>query len=142
MKILGHLSNKERRQLGIKEKTAVVYQWKKGRIIAVGDKPLYIILEDKVIPTLRNEKWQELPKIWIDRGAVKFILNGADVLRPGIVKMEDFKRGEAVAIMFENSAVGIGIALMDKEEAEKAEKGKVIKTVHVKGDEIWKFSDA
>ena len=34
----------------------------------------------------------------IDRGALKFVCNGAKVMRPGIINFDSFKKGEIVVV--------------------------------------------
>jgi predicted RNA-binding protein (TIGR00451 family) len=139
MKILRALSNAEKRKLGIKAKQVFLAEWKRGvQVILVDKKPLYMKYGDQVLPTLHGN-WQSLPKVFVDRGAAPFILKGADVLRPGIERMEEFQKGQGVAIMLGESVLGIGVALVSSEEAKAMEKGKIVKTLHVKGDELWNF---
>ncbi len=82
------------------------------------------------------------PSVVVDAGAVKHILNGADVMRPGIKGIEgDFNKGDPVLILDEKKrVVAVGIALYDKKELESMERGKVIYNAHYLGDKIWKLS--
>lgn len=82
------------------------------------------------------------PLVIVDAGAVKHILNGADVMRPGIRSIEgEFNKGEPVLIADEKKrVVAVGIALYAKAELEPMERGKVIYNAHYLGDKIWKLS--
>ncbi|NPA22505.1 MAG: pseudouridine synthase [Candidatus Micrarchaeota archaeon] len=131
------LSNKERRQLGIKSKNAHIQSYKDFEVIVVDGKPLFLVIEGKTLPSLHNPQI-ELPSIEVDKGAVPFILKGAKVLRPGIVDIGNFNKGDSVVVKYQGVPIAIGIALVGSEEAREMEKGAVIKTVHYKGDALWK----
>ena len=81
-----------------------------------------------------------LPKVTVDTGAVPYMVNGADVMIPGITDVEDsIKKDEYVVIVDEkhNKALAIGIALMDASEIKKSNKGKAVKNLHYVGDKYW-----
>ncbi len=83
-----------------------------------------------------------IPRVVVDRGAIKFIVNGADVMRPGIVEiLGNPKEGQIVLVVEEtkNSPLAIGITLFGKDEIVKKNKGKVIKTLHHLRDDFWNF---
>ena len=140
MKLKRALSNKEKRALGIKGKQAFIYETKKGELIVADNVPLFINYNGTYVPTLKGS-YEKLPKVWVDKGAVAFLVKGADLLRPGITEMEPFSKNEPVVVYYEDVPIGIGIALVGSEEAEKMEKGKILKMLHVKGDEIWNFGN-
>ena len=74
-------------------------------------------------------------------GAVKFMMSGADVMRPGVVKADEgIEQNDIVAVVEEThgKALVIGISLYSSEELMKLESGKVVKTIHYIGDEVWK----
>ena len=74
-------------------------------------------------------------------GAVKFIINGADVMRPGITDIEDgIRKDDFIVIIDQNNKkpLAVGIALFNSEEMRALPKGKVIKTIHYVGDVVWK----
>jgi PUA-domain protein len=78
--------------------------------------------------------------IKVDKGAIRFIANGADIMRPGIVEIsENIKKDDLVIIVEEvhNKALAIGKALFSGEEISSMNSGKVIKTIHYVGDIIW-----
>ena len=124
-----------------KEKVEVVEE--KGSIILLNEKPVLFAHEGKWLPTL--QLLQENPflkKITVDMGAIKFVCSGANIMRPGIVGIEEgIAKDEPVLIVDEKYAKGlaVGLALLPAEEMQKAEKGKVVKTLHWVGDWIWEF---
>jgi PUA domain protein len=61
-----------------------------------------------------------LTKVQVDKGAIKFVMNGADIMCPGLTSKggilnDDIKEGTIVAVMAEGKehAVAIGIMKMD-----------------------------
>lgn len=115
----------------------------KIKLILVNKEPCFFYYEDKEVPTLRYlQTHAPLKKITVDMGAVKFVVNGADVMRPGIMEIEDgIEKEDFVVIVDENNnkPLSVGIALFDSEEMKKMSSGKVIKNIHYVGDDIWRF---
>ena len=75
-------------------------------------------------------------------GAVKFVINGADIMRPGITEIEDgINENDFIVIVDVNNqkSLAVGIALLNSEEMRSSTSGKVIKNIHYVGDEIWKI---
>jgi PUA domain protein len=72
-------------------------------------------------------------------GAVKFVCNGAKVLRPGIVEFGNFKRGDIVTVQDQThgKVLAVGIALEDAEVAKAMQKGYVVDNLHYISDKIW-----
>lgn len=84
-----------------------------------------------------------VPKVIVDMGAVRFVVNGADIMRPGVTGVEDEVRaGSVVAVVDENHAkpLAVGLATMDADEIRNATKGKVVLSVHHVNDHLWDFT--
>jgi len=84
----------------------------------------------------------DLKTIIVDFGAVRHVANGADVMRPGITKIDSsIKEGDIVQIREEtkNRALAVGKAMFDAPEMESKTSGKVIKNIHTIQDSIWEF---
>ncbi len=134
----------------IKNKTGINLS---GTMEKIKMNPLSIILVDKepVILEYNNSYYltvygilkfkPEKNKVTVDEGAKEFILNGADVMRPGITQVdENIKKGDFVYIEVENfMPVAVGIALMNGNEMKTKDKGKAVKNIHHIGDKIWNF---
>jgi len=111
--------------------------WEEENIIYFQGRPYFIRVDDDYYPTLElilelYERGKEIPfpVVTVDKGATKFILNGADVMRPGIVEMDNFNKGDLVLVVDEEgNLLCLGRALYSKEEIEKMQKGKVIKNL-------------
>ncbi len=78
----------------------------------------------------------------VDDGAIKYILNGADVMAAGIVDADDgISENDAVVVRDERGMpIAVGIALMNGVEMKEAKKGKAVKNMHHIGDKIWNMS--
>ena len=125
-----------------KSKWEVMQLGKDATIYFMDDRPLAMELGGRLIPFLTAliDGVIKLPKVVVDMGAVKHIVNGADVMAPGIVRIEgDFAKDDVVVVVDEKHGkpLCIGIALLSKAEIEGMSKGKVIKNLHYVGDKIW-----
>ncbi len=79
-------------------------------------------------------------KVVVDEGAMPHIINGADVMKPGIVEAdENIKAGDFVYVVVEKkeTPLAVGIALVDGSEMVGG-KGKAVKNIHHLKDKIWK----
>ncbi len=104
--------------------------------------PLAIDLVEEFIPAIHalNKDLMKINYVKIDQGALPRILNGADVMAPGIVETSDFKINDLVGVReFERSLyIAVGKALMSSEEIRLLRRGKAVKTIHYAGDIIWR----
>ncbi len=92
--------------------------------------------------TLLLNNQVDLKTIVVDFGAIRYVTNGADVMRPGITKIDPaIEKGDIVAIIEEtkNRALAVGKAMFDAPEMETKTAGKVIKNLHTIQDSIWEF---
>jgi len=127
---------------------------KKGRVeIAEENDRAFVIINGEVlffkhgneyIPTLKAALKVEIKEkyVVVDKGAIPYIVSGADVMRPGIVDFDwGIRKGDIVIIKEEgyDKPIAIGKALWDGEEFKIKEKGKCIKNLHYIGDKIWKL---
>lgn len=116
------------------------------KIIMLDKKPLLIIIKENIFPsiigTIKYGIKLPLPIIVVDEGAVPHILNGADVMVPGIVEIKGaVNRGKVVYIAdLKGRIFAVGRALMDDREIRSSEKGRAVKNVHYAGDWIWDLS--
>ena len=111
----------------------------------VRDKYVALFFHDGVLyPSLHTLLAKNfLPVVTVDKGAVKFMASGADVMRPGIVAIDSvIKQGSAVVIIDEThkKPLCVGIALFDAEPMREQARGKSVTTIHYISDEIWNYS--
>ena len=111
------------------------------KVIIINQAPAFFYYQDFWVPTLKYlQNHNLLKRITVDMGAVKFVVNGADIMRPGIVEIEDeIKKEDFIVIVDQNNQkpLAVGIALLNSEEMQNTTSGKVIKNVHYVGDELW-----
>ena len=94
-----------------------------------------------VLTLLLNNR-VDLKTIVVDFGAIRYVANGADVMRPGITKIDPtIEKGDIVKIEEEthHRALAVGKALYNAAEMEATTSGKVIKNLHTIQDPIWEF---
>jgi PUA-domain protein len=95
---------------------------------------------DPWIPFLDVARKMIMKKIVIDQPAVPYISGGADVMRPGIVEIDDtILKDDLIAIVDQKNhvPVAIGKAMYDAADMETLEKGKAVKNYHHAGDKLW-----
>jgi PUA-domain protein len=111
-------------------------------IYLVNKKPLLMDTGDWVFPTLKGAlqcPFKER-RVTVDAGAIPFVVNGADIMRPGIVAVSgDAKAQAPVQIVDERHGkpLAIGIALYDGQAILDSASGKMCRHFHHVGDELW-----
>lgn len=128
--------------LDVRARWEVVKLGKKEVVYLVEGKPLAIEISGMLIPSIKAlmDGVAELPRVVVDAGAVKHVVNGADVMAPGIVRVEgDFTRGDLVVVVDERHGrpLCVGVALVNKSELASMTKGKVVENLHHVGDKLW-----
>lgn len=85
------------------------------------------------------ETLEKFPNVMVDMGAVKFMCNGANVMRPGIKSYSDFEEGQIVCVIEESQHkfLAVGKALVSSAEMETMQKGEVVKNLHYISDKFW-----
>ncbi|MEM2362546.1 MAG: RNA-binding protein [Candidatus Nezhaarchaeales archaeon] len=125
-----------------KSRWEVVQVGKDECVYVIDGEPIIMKISGKLIPSLKalSNGLIELPKIVVDLGAVKHIVNGADVMAPGIVKVQgEFARDDLVVVIDEKHGkpLCIGVAIVSSSEVASMSRGKVVKNLHHVGDKIW-----
>jgi malignant T-cell-amplified sequence len=96
---------------------------------------------DDYFPLLKDEVVvPSLSVATVDSGAVKFVCNGANVMRPGIVSFSgDFARGDIITVkeIAHSKAIAIGRALEGRLNIEGMKKGPSVENLHYIGDKFW-----
>jgi PUA domain protein len=80
------------------------------------------------------------PTVVVDEGATRFLVNGADVMRPGIRTMDDWGvAGKMVVVKEEKKgrAIVVGPTTVSGAEAAAMSKGGCVKNLHHVGDRYW-----
>lgn len=129
----------------LKERVKEVWEVAKGEkfnVYLIGGRLSLIDIKGVLVPSTWLAEAVGLPRVVVDEGAVPKILNGADVMVPGIVKLpERIEKGNVVAIAEERcgKVIGVGIALMSANEVLEVKRGKSLKVLHRVGDEVWRM---
>jgi len=99
-------------------------------------------------PTLRLlHKYPDiLPKMQVDRGAIKFVMSGANIMCPGLTspggRMEDVLANSVVAIFAEGKehALAIGFTKLSSAEIREVNKGIAMDSIHYLNDGLWVYT--
>ncbi len=113
----------------------------KGELL-LSDEVKMVKINDNLVPFLADkELLSKFASIEVDMGAVRAVCNGASIMRPGIVAMEEFAKDDIVIIkdVKHKQNLAVGVALMDSKDAEELEKGNIIKNLHYIGDKFWEI---
>ena len=113
-------------------------------IVLVDGEPLVLYVDDEPFLTVRgaNDHPPSKGVVTVDAGAISFVSNGADVMRPGIVEADaDIAAGDLVAIQEEThgKVLAVGRALVAGDDM-VGDSGKVVESVHHVGDDLYEFS--
>ncbi|GLH02790.1 hypothetical protein R5R35_012877 [Gryllus longicercus] len=99
------------------------------------------------IPTLRllHKYPFFLPWEQVDKGAIRFVLSGANIMCPGLTspgaKMTTVPKGTVVAVMAEGKqhALAVGVTSLSTEDIAKINKGVGIENYHYLNDGLWQM---
>ena len=147
------LRNKEKKDLynlfdkeKIQNKRIESYKDVEGELIFIEGEPMLYKFNKNWIYTInclyKGLNLNTYKSITIDKGAIRFISNGADVMRPGITHIEEnIEKNEIIIIKEEthNKILAIGSSLYNTNELKETKTGKVIKNILYVGDNIWKL---
>jgi len=132
-------------KFGLNEASKIeVAEFEEKTIFILNEKIEFIEDENGLYPYLGGSYLGILPRVIVDMGAIRFVCNGADVMAPGITKMDEFSEGSIVVIRDETHGKGlaVGISKKSSSEIEISKKGKVINNIHYVGDKLWDAASA
>ncbi len=89
----------------------------------------------------QKELLEKFPHVMVDMGAVKFMCNGANVMRPGIRSYSEFEKDQIVCVIEESQHkfLAVGKAMVQSSELETMKKGEVVKNLHYISDKFWEI---
>ncbi|CAN3352829.1 translation machinery-associated protein 20 [Diutina catenulata] len=106
---------------------------------------------DDLYPSLKLvHKWPQcFPSVQVDRGAIKFVLSGANIMCPGLTSAgaklpeENLPEGSIVVVNAEGkeNAMALGKLLMSTDDIKEQNKGIGIELLTYLGDGIWSFAE-
>ncbi len=115
------------------------------RLVLVDDDPaVFYVDDDEPFLTVRgaNDFDPETGVVTVDAGAISFVSDGADVMRPGIVEADAaIREGDLVVIAEETHAkvLAVGRAMVEG-DGMVGDNGKVVTSIHHVGDDLYEFS--
>jgi len=125
-----------------KKDKVVLLKENDSKSILENKKENFFYLGEMLVPNLKLIIQKNfLKKIIVDLGAIKFVTNGADVMRPGIKEIgEGIKKDEVILVMDEKHHKPLAIckALYDTEDMLAKKEGKVLQNLHYVGDKRWR----
>jgi len=131
--------------LGRKEKVEVAGTTGGYRLFLIEGKPYFFELEGEYYPLLRAVlTLSEIHSgyVVVDQGAIPHVVNGADIMRPGVVEVsEDVTKGGLVVVLEEKHGkpIALGISLWDYSDFQGESTGKCIENIHYVGDRLWEM---
>jgi PUA-domain protein len=127
--------------------------WPEGEMVDYGELPDFdcLVIENQVRCLIQGDKpflslrglLAYRPKtrwVTVDAGAIKFVLNGADIMSAGIVDADpELKEGDWCWVKEETrgAPLAIGRCSVTGPELIASKKGKGVKSVHVANDKLW-----
>lgn len=123
-----------------KTKTLVLHELDDNSSLITGDNISAIRIGEIYLPFLSETGLLEkFPKAIVDAGAIKFVCNGANIMRPGIKEFTNFQKDDIICIIEEthNKFLSVGKALVSSEEMSTITKGEVVKNLHYISDKYW-----
>lgn len=108
--------------------------------LITGNELKILKIDQEFIPFLSEiNLLKKFPCVIVDMGAVKFMCNGANVMRPGIKNYSKFEKDDIVCIVEESQHkfLAVGKALMSSDELNSIEKGEILKNLHYISDKFW-----
>ncbi|WFD33989.1 translation machinery-associated protein 20 [Malassezia cuniculi] len=128
--------------------TTVKFKREHVQLIVVRGMPIFFQQYDgPFVPTLRvlHQYPDLLPKVQVDRGAIRFVLSGANIMAPGLTSAggrlpeERLEKGTIVGVNSQGKEyeVSVGVLNMASDEIAAAGKGIAIDNLHCIGDDLW-----
>ena len=113
-------------------------------VVLVDGDPLVLYLNDEPFLTVQgaNQYPPEKHIVTVDAGAVSFVSDGADIMRPGITEADDNISADDLVVINEESHgkfLAVGRAQTDGGDM-VGDSGKVVKSLHHVGDDLFEFS--
>ena len=137
------LVSKQWKQELPKIKNLKVYFIDDNSKLIIGTGITILKINDDYLPFLnQTEILEKFPNVMVDMGAVKFMCNGANVMRPGIKRYTEFGANDIICVIEESQHkfLAVGRAMTDSSALEGMAKGEVVKNLHYISDKYWEIS--
>ena len=115
-----------------------------SKILLLNNEILFFEYEGRNFPTLRAilDGIITIPTVTVDMGAVKFVVNGADIMSPGITKVDDAVTANGIVAVVDErhgKPLAVGVSQLSASDLRAATTGKVVKSIHYVNDDLWNF---
>jgi predicted RNA-binding protein (TIGR00451 family) len=123
-----------------KIKTLVLHELDEHSSLTTGDNFKALKIDDTYLPFLSETLLlDKFPKVIVDTGAIKFVCNGANIMRPGIKKYSEFKKADIVCVVEEshNKYLAVGKSFVSSDDMQNITKGEVVQNLHYISDKYW-----
>jgi PUA domain protein len=114
---------------------------KDAQVVFVDGEPVAMKKSGEFFPVLVDTAAMErLPKVVVDMGAVPHVVGGADVMAPGIRRVQgEFPSGQLLVVVDEKHGkyLALGRSLVDSTTLSSLKKGKAVLNLHYVGDPVW-----
>ena len=110
--------------------------------LIVGNGITILKINDDYLPFLNQiDVLEKFPNVMVDMGAVKFMCNGANVMRPGIKNYSEFQKNDIVCVIEESQHkfLSVGKAIVESSELKTISKGEVVNNIHYVSDKYWEI---
>ncbi len=110
---------------------ALLYDIGGVRVLEAGGALLPFLGQDAVLA--------RFPSVTVDAGAVRFMCNGANLMRPGITGHGEFAAGDIVCVVegAHGKFLAVGRAAVASAEMQGMERGEVVRNMHYVSDRHW-----
>ena len=112
-------------------------------VVLVDGEPLVASFDGDFFLTVRgaNEYPPRNHVVTVDSGAISFVSDGANVMRPGIVEAtDDIAPGDLVIVVEENHEKALAVGRAETPGKEMVgDSGKVVESLHHVGDDLYEF---
>ncbi|AFZ74807.1 RNA-binding protein [Natronobacterium gregoryi] len=113
-------------------------------VVLIDGEPQVASFDDELFLTVRGANAYDLGRrlVTVDAGAISFVSDGADVMRPGITEAsEDIAADDLVVVAEESHGKVLAVGRARVDGAEMAgDEGKVVDSLHHVGDELYEFT--
>ncbi|KAE8744193.1 hypothetical protein FOCC_FOCC009113 [Frankliniella occidentalis] len=112
---------------------------------SAGDLLFFRQREGPWMPTLRllHKYPFFLPLEQVDKGAIRFVLSGANIMCPGLTspgaKMTTVPKGTAIMAEGKQHAIAVGITSLSTDDISKVNKGVGVENCHYLNDGLWQM---
>jgi PUA domain protein len=113
-------------------------------VILVDGEPLVAVFDGEPFLTVQGANARDPTKrvVTVDAGAVSFVSDGANVMRPGIVDADErIEPGDLVVVAEETHGKALAVGRAETPGGEMVgESGMVVESIHHVGDDLYDFT--